>query len=169
MRGRRQAVGLMCAGLLSCGSKTKELPVAPQIEIFPDAQRFSSDTGFGTYIGTAPQEGFQISDQGQQTLVISSVTKNDPHNVFTITGPNVADLTADGGVVDSRQTTFLRVVFTPTQPIQYTAKLTINSNAAGAQLLLPDGGTITPASATSIDIPLAGLGILAPDGGPDGG
>jgi hypothetical protein len=174
MRGSQRTIGLLCAGLLSCGSTTKVLPAAPQIVIHPDAQRFDSDLGFGHYIGTAAQQSFQITDEGQQTLVISSVTKNgDTHNVFTITGPNIPDsdggLTVDGGIVESRQTTFIRVVFTPTQPMLYAAKLTINSNAGGAQLLADDGGVITPPNPASIDIPLGGLGILPPDGGPDGG
>jgi hypothetical protein len=169
MRGSWRVSGLLMAGLLSCSTTTSEpLPDAPKIVIFPDSQSFGSDVGFGTYVGTTPQQSFSIKNMGKQTLVISSVSKSGD-SAFSFVGPSVADATADGGVVDSKQETFIRVTFAPTAAKTYSGKLTIKSNAATAELIAIDGGTITPPDPAAIDIPLSGLGVLAPDGGPDGG
>lgn len=161
--------GLFLAVLSSCNNTAAEnLPDAPQIVIFPNQQLFGTDQGLGTTIGTSPNQSFKISNEGKQTLIISSVTKSGS-SAFIITGPNAGDGSSDGGVLESKETSFLQVVFKPTQPIQYTGKLTFKSNAGGAQLLALDGGFTTPADPTSIDIPLAGFGVLPPDAGPDGG
>jgi len=168
MRGSWRISGVLLIGLLSCDDTTTTLPNAPQIVVFPDSQAFGSDVGFGTFIGTSPQQSFSITNGGKETLLISSVSKSGD-SAFSFVGPNVADMTVDGGVVESRQQTFIRVTFTPTQPKMYSGKLTITSNAQAALLIATDGGSIIPDDPKTIDITLSGLGILAPDGGPDGG
>jgi hypothetical protein len=170
MRGSWRIAGVLLGGLLSCSSTTTEnLPNAPQIWISPSAQAFGTDVGFGTYIGAAGFGAFQIQNKGKETLIISAVTKGGD-SAFTFIGPNLVDLTADGGIVESKATTYISVTFKPTQPKMYSGTLTIKSNAAGGELISTDGGTIQPTDPTSIDIPLSGMGVLPPpDGGVDGG
>jgi hypothetical protein len=170
MRGSWRVSGVLLVGLLSCNDTSSEnLPEAPQIQIHPASQDFGSGVGFGTFIGTSVVQAFQIENKGKQTLVISSVTRSGD-SAFTFVGPNLLDPLADGGVVASRETTYISVTFVPTQPKMYSGKLTIKSNAGGGELLEIDGGAITPPDATAIDITLSGTGVLPPpDAGPDGG
>src|SRR5450755_3074055 len=103
MRGSWRVSGVLLVGLLSCNDTGSEnLPDAPQIQIHPASQDFSSGVGFGTYIGTSVVQAFQIENKGKQTLIISSVTRSGD-SAFTFLGPNLADLTVDGGVVESKE------------------------------------------------------------------
>ena len=166
---------------LGCGATPKPLPKAPQIELFPTGLYFDTDLCLGTYIGTAPENTLQITNGGQEPLLLTSVVKTgDSHGVFAVNGPV---LEADGGdqpatQLLSQQTAFVQVIFTPTAPLKYTASLTISSNAANSPSLvvpLRAVGVLPPVSngdAGSSDLdggaPLADGGIT-PDCIPDGG
>ncbi len=138
---------------LSCGGP-KPLPAQPQIDLFPSGLYFGTDQCYGTYLNTIGINSLQISNGGQQPLVISGVSKSgDTDGVFQVTGPVVP---GDGGSspvkqLASGETAFIQVVFSPQAAKEYTATLTISSNAANEP---------------TATIPLRGVGVADPtDGG----
>ncbi len=148
---RALGIGLAILALASC-SGGNDLPVKPQLKLDRSSIGFGQEFGSGTFVGTSPQQSIQITNGGQQDLVISGVTlTGDP--AFTKNGPSSTTL-------KSNEQTFIQLIFTPPAAGPYTAKLTIASNADNAP---------------SQDVPVTGKGIdiskiaINPSCGTDGG
>ncbi|MHB1845033.1 MAG: hypothetical protein ACYCWW_09395 [Deltaproteobacteria bacterium] len=155
----------------SCGGGEKPLPTEPQIEIYESGLYFGTDICEGTYIGTSPQNSLQFSNGGQAPLVVSGVQKSgDADGVFQVNGP--VSLLADGGdapvtQLASGETAFIQVIFTPKAQKEYTATLTITSNAANEPTAsVPLRGVGVPYEADGGTVPDAGIAATC---GPDAG
>lgn len=104
---------------LGCGKES--LPSKPQLLVDRDSLGFGQEFGSGAYIGTAPADSIQITNGGLGDLTISSaVLSGDPE--FTMEGPLKTTL-------KGKETTFIRVIFTPLLEKVYTGSILISSNA----------------------------------------
>lgn len=74
----------------------------------------------GVYIGTAPQESLLVENLGVLPLVIERVDKSGD-SAFDVDVPETLEIEPLGH-------SFLRVIFTPTEPRNYSGSLTIVSN-----------------------------------------
>ena len=86
-----------------------------------DSLGFGQEFGSGAFIGTKPTDSIQITNGGLENLEISSATYSGDQ-AFTAEGP--LKMTLKG-----KETTFIRVIFTPTAEKLYTGSLLIVSNA----------------------------------------
>lgn len=148
MRAHGFWLGAIILALAACGKGADELLVQPQIQPDRTALTFGQPAN-GTYVGTSPINSLQLRNEGQDDLVIQSVS---------LSGSSAFDI-ADGPspkTVPSGQASFIQVSFTPSSAKQYTGTLTIVSNAQN-----------TP----KLEISLSGLGCIqgqpcvAPDAG----
>ncbi len=117
---------LLCCSIflaLACGGK-EVLPQKPQLLLDRDSVGFGLDFGSGTFIGTQPQESLQLENGGLDPLHITSVARTGD-SAFTVDGPPET-------VVKGKDRTFLRILFKPTQARDYTATVTIESDAENA-------------------------------------
>jgi hypothetical protein len=113
------AVAIFVA-LAGCGQPAEKLPQKPQLLL----DRDSTDAGlqFGSaYIGTKPQESLLVGNRGLDTLTIENVSLVGSTEI-TMDPP--ASLTVKGN-----DHTFIRVFFEPKAEKDYSATLTITSNA----------------------------------------
>jgi len=148
---RALAIAFTILALAACPGGN-DLPVKPQLKLDRSSIGFGQEFGSGTFVGTSPQQSIQITNGGQQDLVISGTTlTGDP--AFTKNGPSTTTL-------KSNEQTFVQLIFTPTAAGNFSAKLNIASNAENAP---------------SQDVPVTGKGIdiskitLNPSCGTDGG
>jgi hypothetical protein len=102
---------------------------------------FGTENGYGTYVGTSPEDSLDIKNGGTDDLIISSVSIAGDR-AFTYTGPQPLRIAG-------LQHAFVAFYFTPTSPGPYSGAFTINSNAANfpvktidlrGRAYLPDGG-----------------------------
>lgn len=140
------AVAIFLA-LVGCGQPPAKLPQKPQLLADRDSIGFGQEYGSGTYIGTKPQESLLLENRGLDTLTIENVALvGDPE----ITMDPPASLTIKGN-----DHTFIRVFFEPKLVKNYSATITITSNAENFPQKI---------------ITVTGRGIKPPtDGGTDGG
>lgn len=132
----------------SFGCGKESLPPKPQLLVDRDSLGFGQEFGSGTYIGTAPADSIQITNGGLADLTIeSAVLSGDPE--FTMEGPLKTTL-------KGKETTFIRVVFTPKLEKVYSGSILITSNA--------EENTMTK-STPKKTIGLSGRGFKKEDGG----
>ncbi len=148
------SLGIIVASL-GCGKES--LPTKPQLVADRDSLGFGQEFGAGAYIGTQKTDSIQIENRGTEELKIESATYMGDQ-AFVIEGPLKTTL-------NSRETTFIRVFFTPTaEKIYGDSSITIKSNAEE---------NATTKSSPLKEIKLSGRGIVPPppqDGGSkDGG
>jgi hypothetical protein len=132
----RMHLRVVLSGLLASFALACEDPIPQKPNIRLDPERIDFDL---RYIGTQPQASVAINNDGIEDLVISSVDKTGDA-AFTLDGP--LDTTIKG-----RGSTFLRVIFRPTEAKTYAGSLTVRTNAE-------NGGEKT--------VELAGRGAAAP-------
>ncbi|HTS79253.1 MAG TPA: hypothetical protein VMH40_01525 [Myxococcaceae bacterium] len=117
------AAGLGCGG--SSGG-TGDLPVKPQIVTDRD-----SIVDQAIYAGQQKNQTLQVTDKGQQDLVVSGYTLSGDPGVVLLNSTLIQ--ASDGSMnntVKSNQTAFISMTCKPTNVGQtVTATLTINSNA----------------------------------------
>lgn len=131
MPKRTVFLGLIIVALAACGKEP--LPQKPQLLVDRDSIGFSQEFGSGTFVGAKPQESLLITNGGLENLVINSVSLTGDSQ-FSVDGPSPC-LNTDGGVpceVKGKGRTFIRIIFAPTQERNYSASITINSNAENA-------------------------------------
>lgn len=143
---RALTIGLAIVALQSC-SQGPTLPQKPQLKLDRSSLGFGQEFGSGTFVGTEPTQSLQISNAGQDTLNIMSVTLDGPDKgAFTQMGPTSMTL-------KSGDQTFVQLIFTPTAAKLYTASLTITSNADSAVSMTNCGPNCSvPVSGKGIDI-----------------
>jgi hypothetical protein len=126
--GSITALGIL-SGFAACG----KAPVACEGDSLTEAAQacadraglgFSREFGSGTLIGTAPQDTLAIRNGGLADLSITSATVSGDSAFTLTTVPDTFPATIQGNTYF-----YMRVVFTPTQPKLYTAKITVSSNA----------------------------------------
>jgi hypothetical protein len=127
--------------VLACG------PKPPPDNAFITTDRgsigFGQEFGSGTTIGQMPQENLAVNNLGLADLHITAITFTGD-SAFT-----VKPLVAPPITVKGMQSTFVNIIFNPTEPKMYTGKINIASDAENTK---------------SLDVPISGLGI-APDAG----
>ncbi len=115
-------VAPVVVALLAC--EAEPLPEKPQLIVNRESIGFGAEFGDATYVGTKPQESLQIENGGLNLLVLQQ-----PQLVgdaaFTLEGPETLE-------IKGKKSTFLRIVFAPTQAKDYKATLVILSNAENA-------------------------------------
>jgi hypothetical protein len=174
---------------------TPALPVLPQIQVSPTGFYYGTDTFSGTCDTTIFPGSIQITNGGQNPLVINSVTLSGPgaSTFLDLAGPTV--ILADGSSVTATSgapvtvlsegtptAAFVQLTFSPPNavgPICYQATLTIASNAANSPSLavvVQGAGIPVPSEACPYsDGGTGGISGLEGDGGlvcplpPDGG
>lgn len=125
------------------------MPTKPQLIVDRESLGFGQEFGSGVYIGTTKTDSIQLMNGGLEDLKIeSAVYSADPS--FVAEGP--LKLTLKG-----KETTFIRVTFTPTAEKVYTGSILIVSNA---------DTNATNKSAPMKTIGISGRGIKPGDGGP---
>ncbi|MDP1828963.1 MAG: thrombospondin type 3 repeat-containing protein [Archangium sp.] len=104
---------------------------------------FGKEFSSGTWLGTIPQESLLIRNAGLQPLTVSSATLSGADSAaFSLARPA-------GMTLASGEQSFVRVLFTPSQARDYTASLTLTSNA-GAPVVVPLTGLgVTPAGSVT--------------------
>lgn len=128
MRLRLLLASLAVAALfLACEEPTSQQPV---LRVDPAVLDFQN-----RYIGTQPQGSIQVFNDGLDDLTLSGVEKSGS-GAFTMNGPLETTVTG-------RKSTFIQVIFTPTQAVTYEGQLTIHSNA-GDQVVSIKGVGVTP-------------------------
>lgn len=118
------------SGFAACGKApmvcdADNLTEAAQLCSDRDSLGFAREFGSGTFIGAAPQDSLLIRNGGLADLSISSATLTGD-SAFTLT-TEPASLPA---TVKGNKYFYMRVVFAPTQAKLYTAKISVQSNAA---------------------------------------
>jgi hypothetical protein len=119
------AVLIGVAAIGACGGTSgSSLPVKPQIVTDRDT---IVDTMF---VNQTRQETVQVTDKGQQDLVVSGYSLSNGNGVITLV--NQAIIQPDGtssNTVKSNQTGFITMQCKPTSAGAFTGTLTIQSNA----------------------------------------
>jgi hypothetical protein len=144
--------------LVGCGSQ-QTLPEQAQISVNPPEMLFRSDLGASFFVGVTPYgtDGVVITDEGQETLTISSVTLDDAEGVFSFLMPTPEGTHCDAGVPNCYinrppDSAVVSLQFAPKAAKTYHATITITSDGAN------DGGTVV--------IPVTAVGALKlPDAG----
>lgn len=114
------AAGIACGG----DSGTTELPAKPQIVTDRD-----SIVDQSIYAGQQKTQTLQVTNKGQQDLVVSGYALNGDSAVVVL-NTTLAQTEGDSNTVKSNKTGFISMTCKPTSVGQtVTATLTINSNA----------------------------------------
>lgn len=132
----------------SSGCGKESLPQKPQLIVDRESLGFGLEFGSGVYIGTMKTDSIQITNGGLQDLTISSATYSGDQ-VFAVEGPLKTTL-------KGKETTFIRVIFTPTEEKMYMGSILISSNAET---------NATTKSSPMKTIGLSGRGFKPGDGG----
>lgn len=128
------------------GSGGGDADAGAQFDLDRSSLGFGLEFGSGTWLGTSPQQSLLIRNGGGQGLAVTGATLGGADApAFTVTQPTPS-MTLAGG-----EQSFVRVLFTPSQPRTYSATLTLTSNI---------GAPIT--------VPLAGEGLTPPGGATTG-
>jgi len=124
MRNVLCALATLALVATGCGDNGGEdLPDKPLIQPDRIELNFGADFGNAVYVDSSVPDTVQLRNGGRQDLVISKVELSGPDaDAFTITGD-------PAGTVESAQTTFVQVTYTPTTSGAHRATLTITSNA----------------------------------------
>jgi hypothetical protein len=143
---RALTVGFAILALQSCSSGPT-LPQKPQLKLDRSSIGFGQEFGSGTFVGTEPTQSLQITNGGQDTLNITSVTLGGADMAaFTQMGPSSMTL-------KSGDQTFVQLIFKPEMAKLYDAELDIASNADPAVTMTNCGPTCKVAvSGKGIDI-----------------
>lgn len=146
-------LSLIFVGLVACGKE--ELPQKPQLILDRETVTFGQEFGNATYIGTRPQESIVIENGGLEPLTLNTSYSGDP--AFTIEGPLKSEL-------KGKETTFIRVLFAPTEDTGYGGSLTLTSNAENAsqKVIAISGRGVTPPGDASAALPASAGGRPAP-------
>ncbi|MBL8953810.1 MAG: thrombospondin type 3 repeat-containing protein [Myxococcaceae bacterium] len=100
--------------------------MTPILVIDRNALRFDTELGGASWVRTAPQQTLALSNGGASNLMVQSVTVGGTDSAaFAATLMTPATVTAGSQA-------FVRVIFSPTQERQYSATLTVASNAVNA-------------------------------------
>ncbi|MBI3186021.1 MAG: hypothetical protein HYZ28_28120 [Myxococcales bacterium] len=118
------------------------MPQKPQLVVDRDSIGFSQEFGSGTFIGTKPQESLMLQNKGLENLLITSVSMAGD-SAFTINGPLKSELKGN-------ERTYIQIIFAPTAEKNYSATITIVSNAENTPQKL---------------VPVTGRGLKAGDAG----
>jgi hypothetical protein len=175
------ALSALVGSLAACNG-TPALPVDPQIEVDPGGLYYGTDTYSGTCDTVIAPDSIQITNGGQNPLIVTSVAFSGPGKA-AFTGPlGPSVIRADGGSAVGTPVTilsegtptaaFIQLTFAPPSeagPICYQATLTITSNAANAPSLavvVQGAGIPTPSEACpDADGGTGGISGLEGDGG----
>ncbi len=154
-RARILSLGIIVASV-GCGKESVTF-TKPQLKVDRDSLGFGQEFGSGAYIGTQKTDSIQLENIGTEELKIESALYTGD-SAFVIEGPLKTSLKA-------KETTFIRVIFTPTAEKLYDkSSITIKSNAED---------NATSKSTPNKVIAISGRGITPPppeDGGTkDGG
>ena len=125
------------------------MPQKPQLIVDRESLGFGQEFGSGVYIGTMKTDSIQIQNGGLSDLKIESAAYTGDQ-AFVAEGP--LKLTLKG-----KETTFIRIIFTPTAEKVYTGSILIVSNA---EL------NATTKSDPNKEIGISGRGFKPGDGGP---
>jgi hypothetical protein len=112
------SLGIIVASL-GCGKES--LPTKPQLIVDRESLGFGQEFGSGVYIGTVKTDTIQLTNGGLEDLVFESALYTGDQ-AFVPEGPVKTTL-------KGKQTTFIRIFFTPTAEKVYTGSLMIVSNA----------------------------------------
>jgi len=130
------AVFGIVVGFVGCGNPPApcagdSLLQRPQLCPDRDSLGFAQEFGSGTFIGTKPVENLAIRNGGIEDLTLSAVaTTGDPAFKFSASWDDTpGDNDIPGISVKGNTTVFIQVEFAPTQAKQYTASVTVTSNA----------------------------------------
>ncbi|MBS1149917.1 MAG: putative lipoprotein [Myxococcaceae bacterium] len=125
------------------------MPQKPQLIVDRESLGFGQEFGSGVYIGTMKTDSIQIQNGGLEDLKIESAAYTGDQ-AFVPEGP--LKLTLKG-----KETTFIRVLFTPTAEKVYNGSILIVSNAET---------NATTKSSPMKTIGISGRGFKPGDGGP---
>lgn len=144
MRLRTPWLPIIMLALAGCGNEVPDIPEAPQLFTDRDAMEFNTEFRSGTFIGQTTFNSLILENRGQQALEITGIT---------LTGPAVFTLKLPEGftpgtplTLDTYDRAFVEVAFKPTDDVEYTGTLTIQSNAGNTpqKLVQLKGEGITP-------------------------
>jgi hypothetical protein len=130
----RLLISLLSALIFAACSDSESIPQKPQIKLSPESIQTSS------YVNSTFKAGVQIQNMGIDPLIISDVQLSGDGAFTRIEGPSKTTL-------NSRESAFVQLAFTPTQVKAYSATLTITSNAenqATATVSLQGDGLANP-------------------------
>jgi hypothetical protein len=138
MRRITLLVTTIILGLAGCG-KGADIPATPQLKTDVELVDFGQQVGNVTYVGTSVANSVQIANDGSEDLKLQSVTL-DGDDAFTMVGPDV-------DTVPWGTSALVTIYFTPPAAGDYSATVTIKSNAENA----PE--KTIPISGKAIDAP----------------
>jgi hypothetical protein len=140
------SLGIIVASL-GCGKES--LPQKPQLVVDRESLGFGQEFGSGVFIGTSKTDSIQISNGGLEDLKIESAAYTGDQ-AFVVEGPLKTTL-------KGKETTFIRVFFTPKAEMVYTGSILLVSNAETSA---------TTKSSPMKTIGISGRGFKQVDGGP---
>ena len=133
----------------SSGCGKESLPTKPQLIVDRDSLGFGQEFGSGVFIGTMKTDSIQIQNGGLEDQKIESAAYTGDQ-AFVAEGPLKTTL-------KGKETTFIRILFTPTAEKVYNGSLLIVSNA---------DTNATTKSTPMKTIGISGRGFKAEDAGP---
>ncbi|MDQ3264285.1 MAG: hypothetical protein M3Y59_11585 [Myxococcota bacterium] len=134
---RRAFLG--AAIILAFSACEKEPAALAQLITDRDSLGFGGEFGSGAYVGTSIANTLIVTNEGLETLTISSVT---------VTGrPPFALGDVSTQTLETYDRAFIQVLFEPTAPGDFQGMLTLESNAENFPIK---------------EIPLSGRGVAAP-------
>jgi hypothetical protein len=123
---------IITLALAGCGGDDDvKLEKGPFLFVDRESLGFDQEFGSGTFLGRSTFNSLYIENRGDEPLQITEVIKAAPSE-FKMSLP--APLPDQPLTIESRESAFIQVQFTPAAARVYRGKFTIKSNAGNAPL-----------------------------------